>query len=319
MSENIVKQIIEVRFVNSVDGKETLSKKTYAYILSDSILFSKVKTWCWNKNDICYRKYDIETNASREYSNPVVIVGNYKKHISDKSELMNYITISSLKFAGASTIIVDKKEDEKEEKENRMNNLMGNIEFGKVNDVKMSMYGPAFETHEYAGYVSYDNTNKEWVDVTGLIFDFGFAYKMPVSISDIKENDFIKHNNAWARVIAINETSIEVEKTYEKEVASIIPTKNMFGFNFVTKLMYIGFDSLGGTPDNKNPFGSLLPIMMLKEGDTEHDMLPLMLMMSQNSDTKFDFNNPMMMYMMMKDDSNSSDMLPLMLMMNQSK
>ena len=61
-----------------------------------------------------------------------------------------------------------------------------------------------------------------------------------------------------------------------------------------------------------NPFGNMLPFLMIKDSDSE--MLP-MLMMMQNGEgaPAMDFNNPMMMYMMMKD--SDSEMLPMLMMM----
>jgi hypothetical protein len=100
------------------------------------------------------------------------------------------------------------------------------------------------------------------------------------------------------------------------EEKSIIPTRNMFGFDFITRVTSL-FD-VGGfnAPNADQPFGNMLPLMLLSgEGSTD-DLLPLM-MMTNGSDNFL--GNPMMMYFLMKDNKNSNDMLPLMFLMNNNK
>ena len=135
------------------------------------------------------------------------------------------------------------------------------------------------------------------------------AYKMPVAKKDIKPNDFILHQGLWVRVVEVAD-NIMVEKIFEQEVSFIIPVKNLFGFDFVTKLVYFDFGDMGVSEDN--PFGNMLPFLIMKDSDS--DMLPLMFMMQNSGGApSMDFSNPMMMYMMMKD--SDSDMLPMLMMM----
>ena len=193
-----------------------------------------------------------------------------------------------------------------------MTNLMKDVKFGKAPKVRMSMYGPAFLGSDNE-WLSWDKKNEEWVDVTGLTFDEGFAYMMPVAKDDVEVGDFILHNKMWVRVLDITEDlCLVIEKPFEKEKATMLPTTNMFGFDFYTKLVYFGIDSLTATADKKNPFGNLIPFLMLKENGG-NDILPLMMMM--NGTKGFDFKNPMMMYFLMKDSKNN-DLLPLMMCMN---
>ena len=193
-----------------------------------------------------------------------------------------------------------------------MTNLMKDVKFGKAPKVRMSMYGPAFLGSDNE-WLSWDKKNEEWVDVTGLTFDEGFAYMMPVAKDDVAVGDFILHNKMWVRVLDITEDlCLVIEKPFEKEKATMLPTTNMFGFDFYTKLVYFGIDSLTATADKKNPFGNLIPFLMLKENGG-NDILPLMMMM--NGTKGFDFKNPMMMYFLMKDSKNN-DLLPLMMCMN---
>ena len=94
----------------------------------------------------------------------------------------------------------------------------------------------------------------------------------------------------------------------------ILPVKSPFGFNFFTKV--VCFVDMNGasaaSPDN--PFGGLLPFLMLGEGK---DFDPMMLMfMGGNMNFA---SNPMMMYFMLNSNSDGKDnsnLLPLFLMMN---
>lgn len=204
----------------------------------------------------------------------------------------------------------------RKENKSMFNNLMKNLVIGKVSG-ETSLYGPAFKDAE-GRLVSYDTNSKSWIDVTGMTFEnFGLAYALPVAKKDIKVNDFILHNNNWARVIEISK-NIKVEKIYEREVVEVIPTKNLLGFDFYTKLVYFGLTGVTGNATEDNPFGNLLPLMLLSDNKS-NDLLPLILMMQNNgSGAEFDLSNPIMMYALMNNEksSNLDNMLPLMLMMN---
>lgn len=210
----------------------------------------------------------------------------------------------------------------KERKDNNMfENLMKNVKFGKVTDVFMSAYGPAFKSSN-GEYISYDKNGENWIDVTGMTIDMPAAYMIPVAKSDVEEGDFILHNNTWVRVIGVEESKIEVEKVFEKEVVSIIPTKNLFGFDYYTKLVSFGLEGLINSADESNPFGNFIPFLLMGDNSDLDDILPLMLMMnSKNGAPSMNFNNPLMLYILMGDGkSNKFDkMLPLMLMMDQNK
>ena len=106
------------------------------------------------------------------------------------------------------------------------------------------------------------------------------------------------------------------------EQKQVIPTVNMFGFNFVTKIVSF-FNTVGdNAPTPDAPFGNMLPFMLLGE-DGGKDIDPMMLMFMMNSNggmsTGFDMSNPMMLYFLMGKDSKNSDMLPLMMMMGMNQ
>lgn len=200
------------------------------------------------------------------------------------------------------------KKEKKEEKE--MKNF--NIDFGPCdgNKVHMSMYGIAIKNSN-GTWVSYDKDNKDIIDVDILNFNAGkFMFKMPVAVKEVVIGDVIIHNHVPMFVTKVNDASFTAVDVFAGEEKNIIPTKNMFGFNFVTKVVSF-LDMSGMSADT--PFGNMLPFMLMGEGK---DIDPMMMMFMMNG--KMDMSNPMMMYFMMKDGGKDNDMLPLLFMMNQN-
>lgn len=202
----------------------------------------------------------------------------------------------------------------KNEKEN--DNMVNGLKFDFgpcTNDnVKISMYGLAVRNN--AGtWVSYNRTSGEIVDVDIFNFDGGnFLFKMPVAIKEIKAGDIVIHNKVPVFVTGIENGKLAVVDVRAGEEKSIIPTKNMFGFDFITKVVSV-LDAVQGAPTPNEPFGNMLPFLMLQDGKMDKNMA-LMLMMNQGNNAFA--NNPMMLYFMMGNDGKDCDMLPLMLMMN---
>lgn len=205
-----------------------------------------------------------------------------------------------------------KKENKKEE-DKKMKGF--NFDFGpcKGDNIRMSAYGLAIKNT--AGvWVSYNTKDKSIIDVDIFNFDGAkFLFKMPVAIKDVKVGDIIVHNKVPMFVIDVKD-GIKVIDVREGEEKKIVPTKNMFGFDFITKVVSM-FDAFGKAPTTDTPFGNMLPFIMM---DDDKEIDPMVVMMMMNGGTSFDMNNPMMMYFMMKD-GKMNDMLPLMMMMNNNK
>lgn len=220
-------------------------------------------------------------------------------------------------YFSASTERFEKYNSNDRKESNMFENIMKNIKFGKVQNVKMSMYGPSFKTVDDTT-IAYNEKSDEWIDVTGMTFDFSPCFMMPAAVADVKKNDFIMHNNNWVKVINVEESIIEAEKIACKEIVRILPTKSPFGFDYVTKLVYFG---MAFAADESNPFGNMLPFLFMSEGTGKVDeMLPLMMMMNGKGAGAMDFSNPLMLYMMLKDSNGeNSGMLPLMMMMTMNK
>ena len=272
---------------------------------------------------LSFCKYDGQTNIEvEEEIKEMYSSVNTNQFFSSIINTTGYLDRNSTCISYNNEVVEYINNKYKERKDNNMfENLMKNVKFGKVTDVFMSAYGPAFKSSN-GEYISYDKNGENWIDVTGMTIDMPAAYMIPVAKSDVEEGDFILHNNTWVRVIGVEEGKIEVEKVFEKEVVSIIPTKNLFGFDYYTKLVSFGLEGLINSADENNPFGNFIPFLLMGDNSDLDDILPLMLMMnSKNGAPSMNFNNPLMLYILMGDGkSNKFDkILPLMLMMNQNK
>ena len=213
-----------------------------------------------------------------------------------------------------------KKANENKNDEGEKTKMKGfNFDFGPcTNDqVRMSMYGLAIKNAN-SEWVSYNNGQVVNVDV--LNFDGAkYMFKMPVAVKDIAVGDIVIHNRVPMFVESV-ENGIHVVDIRAGEKKEILPTTNMFGFNFVTKIVSL-FNAFQSSPTPDQPFGNMLPFLMLNDEDGKSmdsdTMLMFMMMQNQSGSTNI-FANPMMLYFLMKD-KGGSDILPLMLMMNQNK
>lgn len=205
--------------------------------------------------------------------------------------------------------------NEKKEGKNMFENMAKDFKFGPATDIKFSIYGPAFN----GGDRWLARHEGEWVDVSDMLIDVGnICYMMPVAKTSIKEGDFILHKGRWARVDCVveEENFISVEKINEQEVVQVLPTKNMFGFDYYTKLMcpiesFEGAEGFSATTDN--PFGMLPFVMAMKDGKKDN-LLPLMMMSG-----KMDMSNPIMLMMLGGDNSNLGLMMAMMAMKKKDK
>lgn len=200
-----------------------------------------------------------------------------------------------------------------------------NFDFGPcTNDnIRMSMYGLAVKNAN-GTWVSYNPESKEIIDVDIFNFDGGkFLYKMPVAIKDIAPGMVIVHNRKAMFVIEVGDSGITVVDPQAGEEKKILPTKNCFNFNFYTRVVSL-FDSFMKSPENapsaENPFGNMLPFLMMSENSGEFDMNTMLMLSMMGGQSGMDFSkNPMMMYFLMKDSKNADDLLPLMFMGNLCK
>lgn len=210
-----------------------------------------------------------------------------------------------------------KKENKEKENPSMFNNIMKNVKFGAVSatEVRMSIYGPAFNTKD--GWLAWSEKDNTYLDVSDMLLDMdNFCYMAPVAKKDVKPGDFIYHHNSWLRVINQREDGrVVAEVILNQTETTLIPTKNVFGFDFYTKLISFGNNMFNASPDT--PFGNMLPLLMMNKSDDS--ALPMLMMMNGGTmgNMSFDMSNPMFLYLMMnKGDSNMRDMLMMMAMQN---
>ena len=235
--------------------------------------------------------------------------------IDTMSGKANKIEVDCLeeRIAALETKIENKNKSTENVKENNkmFENMTKNLKFGKATDVRMSIYGPAFESAEHT-WVAYDETTGDYIDVTDLLMDMdNFCYMMPVGADSVSTGDYIMHLGRWARVLDVDKKSgrMAVEVMFRKEVATIVPTKSPFGFNFYTKLMPL-MGNFMTNASKDNPFG-MIPMMMMLKSENKNDMLPLMFMMG-GANGGMDMSNPFMLMALMGDNNNSDDIMKYM-------
>lgn len=180
-----------------------------------------------------------------------------------------------------------------------------NFDFGPCtgDNIRMSMYGLAIKNT--AGvWVSYNKG--AIIDVDCFNFNGGkYMYKMPVPVNQVKVGDVVIHNKVPMFVTEVKGNDISVIDIREGEKKSIIPTTNMFNFNFVTKVVSL-FSMFGDAPSPDQPFGNFLPFMMMGEDNSDIDPMVMFLMMQNGGNITA---NPMLMYMMMSKDKSIDPML----------
>ena len=211
---------------------------------------------------------------------------------------------------------------EKKKEKTMFESMMKNLHFGKADNAKMSIYGPALrEAVSGDTWIAFDKSKEQWIDVPWeAILDIPL-FEMPVAKNDIQIGDFIFHAGVgWVRVIDFDDEMnyfIEAEDPSNHEIIKILPTRNMFGFDFYTKLI-VPFDmgaTFGGASAS-NPFGMLPMLMMMsdknKSGSGDNSILMAMMMM-QNGTIDFT-SNPMMLYALLGDKGGDNSILMAMLM-----
>ena len=200
--------------------------------------------------------------------------------------------------------------DNRKEKENMDTNKMFNFDFGPVDShIRMSPYGLAIRNAE-GKYVSFDKETSSMMDVEIFNFDAqNFLFKMPVPLNQIVPGDIVVHMRKPMFVCSVNANAVFAVDIYNAEAKNIMPVKSPFGFNFVTKVISL-VDMTSANADN--PFGNILPFLMMGEGKSFKDIMPFV--MATNPAM---MQNPMMMYALMGDGGFDKDMLlPMMFAMN---
>lgn len=196
------------------------------------------------------------------------------------------------------------------EKENKNMSKFGiNFKFGAVpkHEVRMSMYGPAFKSND--GWYAYDGS--DYRDVTDFLFgEENYCYMFPATDANIELGDYIYHNNGWCRIIDLDDSNrLIVEKIFSHEVVTVLPTKNIFGYEFYTKLMPL-FGNMF-TVSKEQPFGNMLPLMLMDQNADGKNLLMAMMATQGN----MDMSNPFMMMALMDEKSGKNNIFEIMMLM----
>lgn len=212
---------------------------------------------------------------------------------------------------------IDKLKVEIKNKEKEDKNMF-DFDFGKVNSetIRLSAYGIAVKNASNV-WVSYDAKSEQIINVDILnISGNNLLYKIPVAFSQIKAGDTIIHARKPMFIVDFTEDhkafiAVDIMAGEEK---TIIPCKSPFGFDFVTKVVSIM--DFGPAPDSTNPFGNMLPLMLM--GDNK-ELDPMMMYFCMGMGGNNQQINPMMMYMLMGDknkDKNNDDLFKIMAISN---
>lgn len=155
-----------------------------------------------------------------------------------------------------------------------------NFDFGPFTEpgvVTLSPYGIAVRSSK-GEYLTYNAATGATVDVTGFTFDF---QKMPAAIKDLRAGDMVLHRGKPMYVQSVEEDGIHCIDILNSEAKVIVPVTNMFGFNFVTKVVSL-MNFNAAQPSAENPFGNLMPFMMMSSvmgDDSDNDFSKMMMMM----------------------------------------
>lgn len=236
---------------------------------------------------------------------------------SDKiNEIVESLTkLNKAVFDSDGNIILTEKENNNSmaTTNNTLNNMF-NFDFGPVDNdfIRMSVYGYAIRNTDNK-YVSYDIEHNRMMDVQILNFNCaGMFYKVPKPLNKIVVGDVVFHNGVpmFVREVSEDRTRFTVIDPEEGTEKSILPAHSPFGFDYLTTLISLmdGFD-LPASEDN--PFGNMLPLILMNNSKTSDQTLPLMLMMNG----KMDMSNPLMLLALSDNNFNTNNPLMIMAMM----
>ena len=301
-------------------------KKDQWYLSSTSLFISEfmnmahttfVNTNCCTSNSNSTSNATINTATTTPISG---VIGNYPScgasYGTISMDVVSNWQLDELRDE-VNSLKKDISNRQKDKGENKMfENLTKNLKCGRAQDVRLSIYGPAFKGED-GNWYSVD-IDGQMTDVSDLLFDMdSYCFMMPVAKNSIKVGDFILHNNHWLMVIEYeNGCIMNAVDIFNKQFVMPTVTKSPFGFEFYTKLVQLlDFSKMPVSADN--PFG-MMPMMLMMNNKNDKDMLPMLMMMSaQNGNFNFDMSNPLMMYFLMKDENNS--LLPFLMMGQMNK
>lgn len=210
---------------------------------------------------------------------------------------------------GKGIYITSNNKEEKNTMSEIFKNIFGDMQFGKLttDKIKYSISGVAFADKNEKFFVYKDNRA---IDVTGMIINAPM-FAMPVAVNQIQPNDVIRFKNDYVIVKELVEDGVKVVNPIDGDIRTIIPQVNVFGFNYITKVIN-PFEGFTNTANETNPFGNIMPFMLMGDlkGDKD-DMFKFMLMSQMGNGTNM---NQMLPFMLMSDSGKDNDFFTMMMM-----
>lgn len=211
----------------------------------------KKDNYCFNMAfDLIAYQYDTDAAVS-----VYLFPNNLKNHpfvqflISDETDFETFLSQTKTKKENPTT----------------MKNSL--LDFGPMNNVRLSPYGIAFLTNNDT-WVAFNAENEQSIDVTEATFNVeGLIYKVPCAITQIKKGDFILYSGQplYVRLYDKDSNTLDCIDVHSSEVKTIKPMKNMFNFDFVAKIVNFASNFMTTTtPSPENPFGNIMPMLMMQ-------------------------------------------------------
>lgn len=312
------------------------------YVETDSGYLNRVVS---NSDSLSVFAYDLSKNVRRDVDDVILKIDKLEEKINNQEvkakEDIDYIqdkldnlskrmTDSEYRICQAQQVsdmhgskisdLEEKSEqiknciERKDNKKNMNTNKMFNFDFGFVDsNIRMSPYGMAIRNAD-GRYVSYDVKTGSVIDVEPFNFEgHRFMMKMPVAIKDVAIGDIVIHNHKPMFVVSTGD-KVTVIDIYNGEEKTILPTVNMFNFNYMTKVVSLFNFTGNNTPTAENPFGNIIPFMLMDNENTDMKDLFMMMAIANGGNMNTMFQNPMMMYIMLNNTTEMKEMLPFIMM-----
>ena len=246
------------------------------------------ENFCYNQNEINHiLKQFGDAISNKQYKNPISY-DTYRKIKNSFQSIFILVDGFGQFFYDnyvSTTKAVETKTNIKENDTMKMPTM--NFDFGPFTEpgvVALSPYGIAVRSSK-GEYLTYNAATGATVDVTGFTFDFQkMIYKMPVAIKDLRAGDMVLHRGKPMYVQSVEEDDIHCIDILNSEAKVVVPVTNMFGFDFVTKIVSL-MNFNAAQPSAENPFGNLMPLMMMSSvmgDDSDNDFSKMMMMGGSN-------------------------------------
>ena len=255
---------------------------------ADVIATSTTNTYTTNATSAASSNYIWTTNTTSGT--------NYNNWISSTPSLYDIYDDKIKDYV--EEILNNKEKDDKKK-------MAENFSFGpySTSSIRISPYGMAIK-NKAGKWISYNKEKNRLMDVDVINVNIDASkifYKVPRATSTVKPGDIILHNDSPVFVEVVQDGRFTVINPYEGTEITILPAQSPFGFDYVTTI--ISLTDYMPKADEQNPFGNLLPFMLMGK---DNNNLGLMLMMSKG----FENIDPMMLMAL----SNGGDMSAFLMM-----